>query len=154
MTEADVEAVAALWHEGWHDGHGALVSEDVVIERTADIFSMRLRALMADSFVAVVDDTIAAFGALHDDEVDQFFVGRPFRGTGLAKLFLSVLEGALAARGIEEVMIQCAAGNRRAHAFYAGAGYADTGIFDLPAWTSDGRISRFPTHIFRKTLIR
>ncbi len=151
-TEADEAAIVALWHDAWHDGHDAILSDDVVAERTLDIFAKRFKRLLPDSFVAVVEGELAAFAALLGDEIDQFYVDSKFRGTGLAKLFLSVLERALAKRGVEEAVIQCAQGNLRAHRFYSRCGWTDTGVFDLPLYTADGRHAAHPTHLFKKIL--
>lgn len=152
LTTDAVLHVARLWHESWHDGHGAILPEDVVRERTVEAFLSRLDGLANDSFVAVHEGTIAGFGALFENEIDQFYVARSFRGTGLAKLFLSVLEGELMGRGVEDARIQCAAGNVRAYAFYARCGWTDTGVEDLPMWTPDGRTETHPTHLFTKRL--
>ncbi len=151
-TEADEAAIVALWHDAWHDGHGTILSDDVVAERTLDIFAKRFKRLLPDSFVAVVEGELAAFAVLVGDEIDQFYVAAKYRGTGLAKLFLSVLERALAKRGVEEAVIQCAQGNIRAHRFYSRCGWTDTGVFDLPLYTADGRHAAHPTHLFKKTL--
>lgn len=151
-TEADRARILEIWHSAWHDAHGLILPEDVVAERTPDIFSKRLQRLLQDSYVAVENGEIAAFAAIQGDEIDQFYVDTKFRGTGLAKLFLSVLEGVLARRGVKQAAVQCAKGNVRAQRFYARCDWIDTGIFDLPVYTADGRHAAHPTHLFKKTL--
>lgn len=154
LAPADTAAVVALWHQGWHDGHAAHLPEDVVAERTPETFAKRLAEMTEDGFVATIDGTVVAFAALWQDEVDQFYVARAARGTGLARRFLSVLEGALLERGVNLAKIQCAGGNARAHAFYTACGWRDGGLRDLPLWTADGRPVHHPTHLFEKFLTR
>ena len=58
----------------------------------------------------------------------------------------------LARHGIRDAVIQCSAGNDRAHRFYARAGWRDSGVRQAPIWTPDGRHETHPTHIFVKQL--
>lgn len=148
----DREAVVALWHTSWHDSHDRLLPASIVEERTRETFARRLDDLENDAFVAVRNSRIAGFGALQGDEVDQFFIDRSARGTGVAKLFLSVLEDALAARGVVDGHVECLAGNLRAATFYARCGWTRLGLLDRPVWTSDGRPEFFPLHRFTKRL--
>lgn len=153
LAPDDHDRVSRLWHEAWHDAHGALAAPHVTEERTLDTFRKRLEGLHTQSFVAVVDAEPIAFGALEDETIDQFYVARSFRGRGVAKLLLSVLEEKLAARGVVDGLIECMKGNARAYAFYAKAGWTDRGVFDNPIWTRDGRVETVPTHRFTKRLV-
>lgn len=152
LTPSDHLAIAALWHSSWHDAHASLLPQNVVQERTVETFASRLEELAQDSFIAVLDGIPIAFGAIHENEVGQFYVASAYRGTGVAKLLLSVLEGELRARGVVDAHIQCAHGNRRAHAFYVKNGWTDTGLWNCPLWTPDGRVETHPTHLFAKRL--
>ena len=46
-TDADVEAVADLWHRGWHDGHAGHVPEGLTAARTRAAFGARVPAVPA-----------------------------------------------------------------------------------------------------------
>lgn len=153
LSPGDHDRVSRLWFEAWHDAHGPLAAPHVVEERTLDTFRNRLDELQNQSQVAVVDGEPIAFGALVDGSIDQFYVARSFRGLGVAKLFLSVLEDKLAARGVVDGLIECMKGNARAYAFYAKSGWTDRGVVDLPLWTGDGRVETVPTHRFTKRLV-
>jgi len=152
LAPADQPAVAALWHDAWHDGHGQAFPPEIVAMRKPHTFALRLEDLRADSLVAELDGRIVAFATLQNDEIDQFFLAPEVRGSGLAAELLSVAEQALLARGIVEAVVQCTVGNERARRFYARRGWQERGIEDLPIWMPDERIMCHPTHVFTKTL--
>ena len=53
--DADMAAVAVLWHEGWHDGHAGHVPDGLTAVRTLDAFHERTPPRVADTAVAVSD---------------------------------------------------------------------------------------------------
>ena len=148
----DRAAVVRLWHDAWHDGHGAILPAAVVAERSLESFDRRLGPLEAGSLVAEVDGRILGFAAIEGEEIDQLYVAAEARGTGLAAALLAAAEAELVRRGIRDAAIQCSAGNDRAHRFYARAGWRDSGVRQAPIWTPDGRHETHPTHIFVKQL--
>lgn len=148
----DRAAVVRLWHDAWHDGHGAVLPAHVIAERTPESFDLRLGPLEAGTLVAEVGGHIQGFAAIEGNEIDQLYVAAEARGTGLAAALLAATEAELARRGIRDVAIQCSAGNDRAHRFYARAGWHDSGVRQAPIWTPDGRHETHPTHIFVKQL--
>jgi GNAT superfamily N-acetyltransferase len=130
-VEADMAAVADLWHEGWHDGHAGHVPEGLTAARTLAAFHERTPSRVADTTVAVDDSgRLLGFVMVADDEVEQVFVGRAARGTGLALLLLSEAERQVAAAGHDAAWLAVVAGNARARAFYEKHGWSDSG--DLP----------------------
>lgn len=148
----DRPAVVRLWHDAWHDGHGSVLPPHVVAERSPESFDLRLGPLEAGCLVAEGDGRILGFAVIEGNEVDQFFVAAEARGTGVAHALLATTEAELARRGISDAVIQCSAGNQRAHRFYARAGWRDSGVRQAPIWTPDGRHETHPTHIFVKQL--
>ena len=153
LVEADHAAVAALWHDAWHDGHGAILPADIVAMRTPATFADRLESLAADSFVAEQDGTISGFFCLLQNEIDQLYVAANARGSGLAQRLIENAEDELAARGVVTAILQCSAGNLRAYRFYSRQGWTDTGVETLPLWMPEGTMQRFhPTHVFAKAL--
>lgn len=148
----DRAAVVRLWHDAWHDGHGSILPAHAVAERTLESFDLRLGPLEAGCLVAEVDGRILGFSAIEGSEIDQLYVAREARGTGLAAALLAATEAELARRGMDDAAIQCSAGNDRAHRFYARAGWRDSGVRQAPIWTPDGRHETHPTHIFVKQL--
>jgi GNAT superfamily N-acetyltransferase len=154
-TENDRAAVASLWHDAWHDGHGSVLPPAIVAERTEATFVARLSEFGAsDLLVAERDGVIVGFAALLGDEVDQLYVAGGARGTGIARTLIAAAEAELGRRGVERAVIQCSEGNVRAHRFYSRTGWTDSGLADLPLWTADERRETHPTHVFVKHLSR
>jgi putative acetyltransferase len=127
----DMAAVAELWHEGWHDGHAGHVPDGLTAARTLAAFHERTPSRVADTTVAVSDDgELLGFVMVVDDEVEQVFVGRTARGSGLAPLLLAEAERQVAAAGHVSAWLAVVTGNARARAFYEKQGWTDAG--DLP----------------------
>ncbi len=148
----DRAAVVQLWHDAWHDGHGAILPPRVVAERSVASFEERLGPIEPGCIVAEAGGRIVGFAAIEGDEVDQLYVASEARGSGVAAELLAAAEAELAGRGVRDAAIQCTAGNERARRFYVRAGWRDGGVRDAPIWTPDGRHETHPTHIFVKQL--
>ena len=129
-TPADADAVAEVWHRGWHDGHAGHVPRGLTAARTVSAFRARTAAAVDVTTVAEVDGHVAGFVMVVGDEVEQVFVDRPHRGTGLAGLLLAEAERQVAALGHDVAWLAVVAGNSRARRFYERSGWTDQG--DLP----------------------
>jgi ribosomal protein S18 acetylase RimI-like enzyme len=134
-AEADADTLAVLWHEGWRDGHLADAPEGLLKDRTLEVFRARTDFRLGDMTVATVDGAIAGFVIVTDDEVEQVYVDRAFRGTEVAKSVLTEGERRVAAQGYDEAWLAVVHGNARARAFYAREGWVDQGLqeYDVPA---------------------
>jgi putative acetyltransferase len=129
--EADMAAVADLWHEGWHDGHAGHVPDGLTAARTLAAFHERTPPRVADTSVAVADDgSLLGFVMVVGDEVEQVFVGPAGRGTGLASGLLAEAERRVAEGGHASAWLAVVVGNARARRFYEREGWSDAG--DLP----------------------
>ncbi|MCW2834991.1 MAG: GCN5-related N-acetyltransferase [Nocardioides sp.] len=137
-TSADMPAVADLWHEGWHDGHAGHVPDGLTALRTRAAFHERTADRVADTTVAVDQsgEVVLGFVMVAGDELEQVFVGRAARGTGLAALLLAEGERQVAVAGHDEAWLAVVAGNSRARRFYEKRGWHDAG--DLPYEVSAG----------------
>ncbi len=129
-TVADAEAVADLWHAGWHDAHPGHVPDGLTAARTLVAFHERAPRRVADTTVAEVDGSLAGFVMVVGDEVEQVYVGPSARGTGLAATLLTEAERQVATGGHEVAWLAVVAGNARARRFYERCGWFDQG--DLP----------------------
>src|SRR5262247_2655981 len=98
-TVEDAPEVAAIWWDGWRDGHLGNVPEALVAVRTEESFGERARQRVADTTVAVVDGAVAGFVMVVDDEVEQVYVSTDHRGSGIAAVLLTVAERQVAANG-------------------------------------------------------
>ena len=129
--DADMAAVAELWHEGWHDGHAGHVPDGLTAARTLAAFHERTPARVADTAVAVADDgALLGFVMVVGDEVEQVFVAPAGRGTGVADALLEEAERRVAAAGHASAWLAVVVGNARARRFYERQGWSDAG--DLP----------------------
>jgi|SRR5215207_1898316 len=136
-TGADMAAVAELWHEGWHDGHAGHVPEGLTALRTSQAFHERTPKRVADTTVAVdASGELLGFVMVVGDEVEQVFVGRAARGSGLAAELLGAAESQVAAAGHDGAWLAVVTGNARARRFYERCGWRDAG--DLPYEVSAG----------------
>ncbi|MBS2937661.1 GNAT family N-acetyltransferase [Nocardioides sp. J2M5] len=128
---ADMAPVADLWHEGWHDGHAGHVPDGLTAARTLAAFHERTPPRVGDTVVAVAGDgTLLGFVMVVGDEVEQVFVSRAARGTGVAADLLAEACARVAAAGHDAAWLAVVAGNARARRFYEKHGWTDEG--DLP----------------------
>lgn len=130
-TPSDMAAVADLWHVGWHDAHAGHVPDGLTAGRTLEAFHARTPARVVDTTVAVGDSgELLGFVMVAGDEVEQVFVAREARGTGVAAVLLEEASSQVAAAGHTSAWLAVVAGNARARRFYEKHGWTDGG--DLP----------------------
>ena len=135
-TAADASRVTDLWHDGWHDAHAGHVPDGLTAARTHAEFASRSPSRVADTTVAEVGGVLAGFIMVVDDEVEQVYVGAPFRGVGVADVLLTEAERQVAARGFGQAWLAVVEGNARARRFYERQGWADDGA--LPYEVTSG----------------
>jgi GNAT superfamily N-acetyltransferase len=137
-TPADADAVARIWREGWRDGHLGHVPAELVAVRTAESFAQRAADRVADTRVAVVGGDVAGFTMVVDDEVEQVYVSRAHRGSGIAATLLDDARRAVGTAGHAVAWLAVATGNNRARRFYERCGWTDEGAFAYAAATESG----------------
>lgn len=147
--DEDAQAIAKIWYEGWCDGHLGHVPDDLVAVRTRASFESRASQRVSDTVVAVVDGTVAGFVMVVDDEVEQVYVSRQHRGTGVATTLLAEAERLVAASGLQWAWLAVVAGNARARRFYQRNGWTDEGPLDYRAVSAQGLIA-VPSHRYVK----
>ena len=152
IAEDDCLAVAALWHECWHDGHAAIFPPEVVAQRTPESFAGRLAEMMGTCLVAEGDGVVLGFGAVIGNEVDQLYVARSSRGTGLAGDLLQALELMLRRNGVTRPELECAVGNAPALAFCKKHGWQCVGVMERAIWMPEGQSLDHPMCILAKDL--
>ena len=134
-TADDVEAIADLFHRGWHDAHPGNVPDGLTARRTPEAFHDRVSERVAETdetTVAEVDGRVAGFIMIAGDEAEQVYVDAAYRGTGVATALLTEAERQIAAAGHDAAWLVVVRGNERAQAFYAKLGWADEGDHDYP----------------------
>jgi GNAT superfamily N-acetyltransferase len=101
--------------------------------------------------VAIVGDHVVGFVMVVDDEVEQVYVSREHRGSGVAAVLLAEAERLVRVNGHQRAWLAVVAGNTRARNFYERNGWIDEGLFDYPAAGGDEPIS-VPAHRYVKRL--
>ncbi|QWF78076.1 GNAT family N-acetyltransferase [Amycolatopsis sp. CA-230715] len=136
----DAERIAEIWRVGWADGHLGHVPEKLVAVRTEESFAARARHRVEDATVLIVDGAVAGFVMVVDDEVEQVYLAREHRGSGVASALIAEAERLVSEGGYEQAWLGVVAGNARARGFYERNGWRDEGLFDYAAADVDGPI--------------
>jgi ribosomal protein S18 acetylase RimI-like enzyme len=144
-TSNDVAAVARIWHIGWTDGHVGHVPPELVLHRNEEQFVSRARARLECMWVAESGGQPMGFVVVKGDEVEQIYVDRMARGTGVAAMLLRKGEAEIRNAGHRHAWLAVVAGNRRARAFYSRLGWRDAGPFSYLAETEVGPLA-VPSH--------
>jgi GNAT superfamily N-acetyltransferase len=136
--EADLEALATLWHDGWHDAHAALVPAELVRRRTLDNFHSRMTAMLPTVRTLGPVGAPLGFHFIKGDELNQFYVTAAARGQGVAARLMADGEARLAELGVHRPWLACVVGNERAARFYEKSGWRSAGVVTEPVETSEG----------------
>jgi GNAT superfamily N-acetyltransferase len=150
---AEVDRLARVWYDAWHEAHGAIVPAELVRRRTLDGFRRRLHGALSSVRVVGPHGAPVGFCIVRGDELDQLFVAAEARGTGAAAALVADAEARLAAAGVETAWLACAIGNHRAARFYEKCGWrrsgtmvshlrTDQGPFDLEVWRYEKLLRR------------
>ncbi|MEV4239812.1 MULTISPECIES: GNAT family N-acetyltransferase [unclassified Nocardia] len=145
----DAESIAAIWYEGWRDAHLGNVPDELIAVRPQESFGVRAAERIDDTVVAIIADQVAGFVMTLDDEVDQVYLSRHHRGTGIAASLLGAAEARIRAGGHSRAWLAVVPGNTRARAFYTRNGWVDEGLFSHQAPGPDGPVS-VPAHRYVK----
>jgi GNAT superfamily N-acetyltransferase len=149
----DVAAVARIWYTGWNDGHVGHVPPELLRYRQEEHFASRTRERLETMWVAELHDQLVGFVVVKVDEVEQLFVDRMARGTGVAAMLLRRGEAEIRAAGHRRAWLAVVAGNQRARSFYAREGWRDSGPFTYMAETEAGPFA-VPSHRYEIALER
>jgi GNAT superfamily N-acetyltransferase len=144
-TVDEIDRIARVWFDGWHEAHAHLMPEELTRLRTLESFAERLHPLLRDIRVIGAAGAPVGFCALKHDEVYQMFVSREARGSGAAAALMADAEKRLTAAGVTTAWLACAIGNDRAARFYEKSGWrrastityhaeTPTGVLPLDVW--------------------
>jgi GNAT superfamily N-acetyltransferase len=143
---AEIDHLARLWHEVWHETHAPLSPPELTRLRTLENFRDRLKAAFPNIRVAGPLGGPVGFCALKGEELYQLFLSLKARGSGVAAALIADAETRLAESGVETTWLTCAIGNDRAARFYEKSGWRLAGTVVNPAETS---IGPFPVEVWR-----
>jgi ribosomal protein S18 acetylase RimI-like enzyme len=148
-TAADLAAIVRIWREGWVDGHEGHVPAALVAERTSASFDERALERVGQTWVADSGGVVVGFVVVVDDEVEQVYVDRSWRGRGVAERLLRHAEAVIGEGGRRTAWLAVVAGNTRARRFYARLGWRDRGPFTYQAQTATGTFP-VPAHRYER----
>jgi len=137
-VESELDQLAQVWFDGWHEAHARIVPAELTRIRTLPSFRQRLHAALAYTRAVGAIREPLGFCVVKDDEVYQLFVSKQARGTGVAAALLSDAEARLSANGVATAWLACAIGNDRAARFYEKSGWHRAGTIVNLAETSAG----------------
>ncbi len=144
--ERDLDQLAQVWFDGWHEAHAQIVPPGLTRLRTLESFRDRLRAALPDVRVVDASGAPVGFSVLKGDELYQLFVSAQARGSGVAAALIADAEVRLRATGVQTAWLACAIGNERAARFYQKCGWHRVGTMLNQAETSAGT---FPLDVWR-----
>jgi ribosomal protein S18 acetylase RimI-like enzyme len=133
--EAEIDHLAKVWHEGWHDAHARILPAELTRLRTLESFRDRLQAALPKISVVGPFAAPVGFCILKGNELYQLYVSAQARGSGVAAALLADAEARLAEAGFESAWLACAIGNERAARFYDKCGWRRTGTMVSQATT-------------------
>lgn len=151
----ELDALAALWRDGWRDAHAAILPAAVVRDRTPERFLHRLERAIDDLRVVGPVGAPVGFCIVHRDELYQLSVSDDVRGKGVAAVLLADAETRMRATGVDIAWLACAIGNARAAKFYEKQGWCRVGrimnrlttpdgVFPLEAWRYEKTLDAGP----------
>lgn len=144
--EGELDHLASLWFEGWHEAHAPIVPAELTRLRTLENFRSRLQAQLAEIRVIGPTGSPEGFAIVKGDELYQLFVSPQARGSGMAAVLIADAEARLARRGVSTAWLACAIGNERAARFYEKCGWRRVGTMINQVVTSNGT---FPLEVWR-----
>src|SRR5262245_41444262 len=92
----EVDALARVWHDAWHEAHARIVPPQLTRIRTLQDFTARLRAALDRARVAGAPGKPDGFCIVKGDELDHLFVAAYARGSGAAAVLLVDAEARIA----------------------------------------------------------
>ena len=127
VKPSEADALARMWHDTWHETHAPIVPAELVALRTMGSFRERTEAALPRMRCAGPKGAPLGLCLVTGNELDQIYVAREGRGTGLARRLMEDGCARIAAAGHRTAWLICAEGNGRAAAFYRHLGWRESG---------------------------
>lgn len=137
-TRHDRDAIVRIWATGWRDAHEGHVPAELTAARPPASFRAHFAERIDRTTVLEVDGDVAGFVTVVDDEVEQLYLDRDWRGSGVANLLLAEAERRVADADYDRAWLAVVAGNTRARRFYHRAGWRDDGEAVYAAFAGSG----------------
>lgn len=139
MMEDEIEAVAALWHDTWHDTHDGIAPRALCEFRTSDYFLRRIDKERETVRVCGARGRPVGLCIVSYANLDMLFVAAAERGKGVGVRLLVDAEARMRENGVKEAHLYVALRNDGAIRFYKRHGWVDAGksnkIFEVAGGT-------------------
>jgi ribosomal protein S18 acetylase RimI-like enzyme len=151
--EAEIDALAKVWYDGWQDAHARIVPAELTQLRTLESLRNRIREGLPNVRAAGPAGAPVGFFMLKGDELYQLYVSAHARGSGVAAALIADAEARLSEAGVATAWLACAIGNDRAARFYEKCGWhrastivsqleTPNGTFPLEVWRYEKSLSQ------------
>jgi hypothetical protein len=84
-TAADAAAVAAVWHDAWHDGHRGRVPDALLPDRDPAYFAGRARELVEHTTTPWDGERLLGVAIVVEDELQQLMVAAAKPSTAMRR---------------------------------------------------------------------
>jgi ribosomal protein S18 acetylase RimI-like enzyme len=135
---SDIDGLAQVWYDGWHDAHALIVPAELTRLRTLESFRQRIEEALPSIRVVGPPGAPVGFCMVKGAELYQLFVSARWRGAGVAAALIADAEARLSSSGVETAWLACAIGNERAARFYEKRGWQRVGTMINRLDTSSG----------------
>ena len=125
--EADLGAVARLYHDIWHETHAGFMPAEEISLRTPALFIERMAGLLGTTLVVEREGVAVGFAAWSGNFLGQLYVAPAHRRSGIAATLLAEAERRMAQDRIATSELHCVVGNERARRFYDRMGWEHAG---------------------------
>ena len=153
VDPGEIDPLAQLWHDGWQDAHAKLAPPGLGAGAHAAELSRPARGRARRDARRGTGRRAAGLCMLKNDELNQLYVVRDARGSGVAAALIADGEARLAANGVTIAWLACAVGNDRAARFYEKCGWhrartavntleTPDGVFEMPIWRYEKSVQR------------
>jgi GNAT superfamily N-acetyltransferase len=124
---AEIEQLARVWYEGWHEAHAPIVPAELARLRTLESFRYRLQEALPNVRVVGPSGDPVGFCIVTGAELYQLYVSARSRGSGVSAALIADAEARLSESGVQTAWLACAIGNERAARFYEKRGWSRVG---------------------------
>lgn len=128
--DADIPALARLWHHGWTEAHAAHVPAELTAQRTLESFETRLGMHQSSTRTAGPIGAPLGLCLIKANKIDQIYVAPEARGTGLAADLIADGLVRIRAAGFSQAELEVIPENSRALAFYEKQGWKQLRVED------------------------
>lgn len=108
VDAGEIDHLARLWHDVWHESHGPLAPPELIRLRTLASFRDRLEAALPNVYVVGPVGAPLGLCVLRGEELYQLFVSTEAHGSGVAAALIADAEARMAERGVETAWLACA----------------------------------------------